>query len=175
MTQPSSSRVPETLDVAAVRVHLERTGWSLTDADTRTTLWTLGTDGDRPLAVVLPVGDTRDDIRERLGEALRTVAYAERRSISEVLADLSFAGGADMLSVRFTPAGAPSGSAPSRPPSSSPAASPARVAGCSSPCRCSAPASSASRSSRRSGPASFFSPSPASAISRRTRRRRAAC
>jgi hypothetical protein len=106
MTRPGDS----TFTVQRVRSHLERGGWVLSDEDERTALWRL--EGAERLVVVLPTRDDLADARDRLEEAMRTIAFAESRSLSELRTDLGVEGGADTVSVRLTPERAPSGSAP---------------------------------------------------------------
>ncbi|MEV8630672.1 hypothetical protein AB0395_03365 [Streptosporangium sp. NPDC051023] len=62
------------------------------------------------MRIVLPARQEVHDYAERVSEALRTLAYVERRLPQEISADMAF-GGADNVSVRLTP-DAPSGEAP---------------------------------------------------------------
>jgi hypothetical protein len=112
MTDQMFTRLPETPALSNVRAYLERTGWERTNEDARTSLWRFAGADDERLAVVLPASESFVDASERLKDALRTIAFAEQRSIPEIVTDMAFLGGADTLSVRLTPEGAPSGSAP---------------------------------------------------------------
>ncbi|MFF0306981.1 hypothetical protein ACFYSC_06115 [Streptosporangium sp. NPDC004379] len=62
------------------------------------------------MQVILPVSQEVRDYADRIHEALRTLAYVERRLPQEISADMSF-GGADNVSVRLSP-NAPPGEAP---------------------------------------------------------------
>lgn len=110
MTESEVRRVPSDPPLGRVRDHLVRTGWRAGVGDDRTIPWRHPMTGR--LVVVLPAREDFSDTPERLREAVRTIAYAERRTICELLADIAIPGGADTLSVRLTPEGAPSGSAP---------------------------------------------------------------
>ena len=99
----------EDVPLAAVRTYLERSGWSLLDEDDRTSMWRQQA-RDRDLRVVLPARRDVADYGSRLIDALRTMAYAERRAAHEVFVDLAL-GGADTVSVRLVP-DAPPGEAP---------------------------------------------------------------
>lgn len=95
----------------AVEGYLRVSGWSLEDRDARTSMWHAAVPGDaEPLVVVLPAREDVGDYAVVVDTALRTVAYAERRSPEEIRSDISF-GGADTVAVRLTP-DAPSGEAP---------------------------------------------------------------
>lgn len=93
--------------------YLLLTGWSLLDADTKTSLlappdWSMD---DRPLRVAVPQrGVDLDGSEAWLIEAAHVISNVERRSLDEVLSDVTH-GGADTLSIRSTP-DAPSGQAP---------------------------------------------------------------
>ncbi|MGW4426281.1 hypothetical protein [Streptosporangium sp. NPDC004631] len=98
-------------DLAVFVGYLQGTGWILEDDDGRTTLWRQEpSDLETTMRIVLPVRQEVRDYAERVNEALRTLAYVERRLPQEVSADMSF-GGADNVSVRLTP-NAPAGEAP---------------------------------------------------------------
>jgi hypothetical protein len=60
--------------------------------------------------VVLPIRQEVQDYDERIYEALRTLAYVERRTLDEVISDINF-GAADTVATRLTP-DAPPGEAP---------------------------------------------------------------
>ncbi|MFF3444301.1 hypothetical protein [Streptosporangium sp. NPDC002721] len=91
--------------------YLRGAGWVLDDDDGRTTLWrSRFSDAETNMRVVLPVSQEVRDYASRIDEALRVLAYVERRLPQEVAADMSF-GGADNVSVRLTP-DAPAGEAP---------------------------------------------------------------
>jgi hypothetical protein len=62
------------------------------------------------LEIVLPARQEVSDYTDRIGAALRTLAFAEQRLPEEIMSDISF-GGADTVAVRLTP-DAPSGEAP---------------------------------------------------------------
>jgi len=62
--------------------------------------------------VVLPVDRNVIDFAARAYEAIQVLAYADEKSVTEVLADVEV-GGADVVSVRLT-TNAPSGRRPSR-------------------------------------------------------------
>lgn len=94
-------------DLAVLVGYLRSAGWALEDDDGRTTLWRPEPSDTR---IVLPVKREVRDYAERVNEALRTLAYVERRLPQEISADMSF-GGADNVSVRLTP-NAPAGEAP---------------------------------------------------------------
>jgi hypothetical protein len=93
----------------AVRAYLLHSGWDLRSSDERTQSWIAVREGRR-LTVVLPLIPEADDYIQLLGEAVRVIAFASRKSVVEVVADLEY-GGADVISVRLTP-DAPSGQAP---------------------------------------------------------------
>lgn len=96
---------------AALVGYLQRTGWTLEDDDGRTTEWRPEQPGvEADMCVVLPVRQEVGDYAERVYEALRTLAYVERRLPREVAEDIHF-GGADNVAVRLTP-NAPAGQAP---------------------------------------------------------------
>lgn len=103
-------------DLRAMENYLRVAGWSLEDRDARTSLWRarqqegLVTDNLEPLVVVLPIRQNVSDYAYVVDAAIKTVAYAERRSPDEIRSDISF-GGADTVAVRLTP-DAPSGEAP---------------------------------------------------------------
>jgi hypothetical protein len=89
------------------------TGWHMVDANDRTSLWSPPDESIRSeVRVVLPAHEDFQDYASAMTEALRAVAYVERRLPREVTSDVDY-GGADSLSVRLTP-DAPSGEAPLR-------------------------------------------------------------
>ncbi|MFF0579160.1 hypothetical protein [Streptosporangium saharense] len=97
--------------LAVFVAYLRGSGWTLEDDDGRTTLWRpVRSDMETMMRIVLPARQEVRDYAERADEALRTLAYVERRLPQEVSADMSF-GGADNVSVRLTP-DAPAGEAP---------------------------------------------------------------
>jgi hypothetical protein len=98
-------------DLRAVEGYLQVAGWTLEDRDARTSLWRAALPEDvEPLVAVLPARQDMNDYDDVVDAAIRTVAYAERRSPEEIKSDISF-GGADTVAVRLTPE-APSGEAP---------------------------------------------------------------
>ncbi len=101
---------PGQATLALLVEHLTRTGWDQVDGDARTSLWRLAR--EERLNVILPATQTLSDAGERIRMALRTVAYAERRSLTELTADVTIPGGADTISVRLTPSAPLSGVAP---------------------------------------------------------------
>lgn len=91
--------------------YLRGAGWTLEDDDGRTMLWRPEpSEEEMVMRIVLPARQEVHDYAERVSEALRTLAYVERRLPQEISADMAF-GGADNVSVRLTP-DAPSGEAP---------------------------------------------------------------
>jgi hypothetical protein len=95
----------------ALAEYLQLAGWALEDDDQRTSMWRpRDPSRGKKLQIVLPVTQNVDDWPERASEALRTLAYAERRLPEEVAEDISY-GGADNVAVRLTP-DAPPGQAP---------------------------------------------------------------
>lgn len=109
MTAPSDDDITTVPGLPALAAYLQGAGWTLEDEDARTSQW-------RPpfmaedLRIVLPARQEVRDYAIRVHEALRTLAYAERRLPQEITEDISF-GGADNVSVRLTP-DAPPGQAP---------------------------------------------------------------
>ena len=99
------------LDLASVAEYLRVAGWSMVDRDDRTSLWRAASADDAaPLEIVLPVEQAVGDYADRVGAAVRTLAFSEHRLPEEVSSDISF-GGADTVAVRLTP-DTPSGEAP---------------------------------------------------------------
>ncbi len=97
--------------LADITRYLRDAGWVQEDDDGRTTLWRPAVDVDeRDIRVVLPVQQEARDYSERAAEALRAVAFVEKRLPQETAADMRY-GGADNVSVRLSP-DAPSGEAP---------------------------------------------------------------
>jgi hypothetical protein len=98
-------------DLAALAAYLRKAGWTLEDRDERTSLWRPRENGPNgEMRVVLPATGELSGYADRALEALRTIAYVERRSIREVVEDIS-SGGSDTVSVRLTP-DTPPGEAP---------------------------------------------------------------
>ena len=95
--------------LTALREYLTGSGWRLADEDNRTSIWQPA-QATEQLVVVLPTSEEVRDYGERVYEAIRTVAYDERRSIDEVASDISF-GAADTIASRLVP-DAPPGEAP---------------------------------------------------------------
>lgn len=98
------------LGLRAVADYLRIVGWSLEDQDARTTMWRISAPGAEPMEIVLPARQDVGDYDDRIDAALRTLAYAERRTPDEVKSDIS-SGGADTVAVRLTP-DAPPGEVP---------------------------------------------------------------
>jgi hypothetical protein len=73
-------------------------------------MWKPGRSLAEELFVVLPLREDVLDYGDRIYEALRVVAYAERRSIEEISSDITY-GAADTVSARLMP-DAPPGEAP---------------------------------------------------------------
>lgn len=96
--------------LGALKEYLSNSGWAMVDEDSRTSMWRPGRSFAEELVVVLPLREDIQDYNERIYEALRTVAYVERRSINEISSDISY-GAADTVSVRLVP-DAPPGEAP---------------------------------------------------------------
>jgi hypothetical protein len=95
----------------ALAEYLQLAGWALEDDDKRTSMWRpRDPSPGKKLQIVLPVTQNVEDWPERASEALRTLAYAERRLPEEIAEDISY-GGADNVAVRLTP-DAPPGQAP---------------------------------------------------------------
>src|SRR4051794_21077393 len=92
-----------------VQAYLLASGWDLKSSNERTQSWVAVHDRRR-LTVVVPLIPEADDYVQLLDEALRVIAFASRKSVMEVVADLEY-GGADVISVRLTP-DSPSGQAP---------------------------------------------------------------
>ena len=66
--------------LAALTEYLTASGWSLVDEDSRTSMWRPNRDFSEEVFTVLPIREDLTDYAERIYEALRTVAYVERRS-----------------------------------------------------------------------------------------------
>lgn len=96
--------------LTALSDYLIGSGWSLVDEDTRTAIWQPARPIKEEFVVALPANNEVRDYGERVYEALRTIAYTERRSIDEVTSDISF-GAADTVAARLLP-DAPPGEAP---------------------------------------------------------------
>lgn len=95
----------------ALAEYLHLAGWAVEDDDRRTSVWRPQVPNPgKKLQVVLPVTQDVEDWPERALEALRTLAYAERRLPEEIAEDISY-GGSDNVAVRLTP-DAPPGQAP---------------------------------------------------------------
>ena len=94
----------------ALTEYLTGSGWTLVDEDTRTSMWRPGRELNEDFFVVLPVREDFTDYDELVYEALRAVAYMERRSIDEIFSDVRY-GAADTVSARLLP-DSPPGEAP---------------------------------------------------------------
>jgi hypothetical protein len=96
--------------LADLTSYLRSAGWTLEDDDERTMLWRPQASAGNDVQVVLPAKEQVRDFSDRVQEALRAIAYVERRLPREVLEDIAI-GGADTVAVRLTP-NLPSGEAP---------------------------------------------------------------
>ena len=90
--------------------YLTGSGWTLLDEDARTSMWQPVHAPKDDFFVVLPVREDFTDYGELVYEALRAIAYLERRSIEEISSDIRY-GAADTVSARLMP-DAPPGEAP---------------------------------------------------------------
>jgi hypothetical protein len=97
------------LSLSALAAYLLVAGWTMMDQDHRTSMWRSDLAGDDQ-RLVLPVDQEVTDYGERIYDALRLLAYVERRSLDEIASDISF-GPADTVAIRLTP-DTPSGQAP---------------------------------------------------------------
>lgn len=102
-----NARLPS---LTALSGYLRGSGWNFVDEDDRTSMWRPGSVAADDLFVVLPTREDFKDYGERVYEALRAVAYVERRTIDEIAADINY-GAADTVAVRLMP-DTPSGEAP---------------------------------------------------------------
>lgn len=89
--------------------YLRRAGWEVLDQDESTSMWRSDLSGDE-VRVVLPNRESDADYVERLLDAVRALAFVERRRLPEVLDDLVWRG-VDHVAVRLSP-DAPAGQAP---------------------------------------------------------------
>jgi hypothetical protein len=101
---------PRPPSLQALTEYLTGSGWALVDEDARTSMWRPSRAPKEDLFVVLPVREDFTDYGELVYEALRAVAYLERRSIEEISSDIRY-GAADTVSARLMP-DAPPGEAP---------------------------------------------------------------
>lgn len=85
--------------LAALGGYLRGSGWALVDEDSRTSMWRPEHAPADDLFVVLPAREDFKDYGDRVYEALRAVAYVERRTIDEIAADINY-GAADTVAVR---------------------------------------------------------------------------
>jgi hypothetical protein len=98
-------------ELRAFADYLRVSGWSLEGQDTRTSLWRPSRSPDaEPVETVLPVSQDVGDYADRIDAAVRTLAFAQRRTPEEVKSDVAD-GGADTVAVRLTP-DTPPGEAP---------------------------------------------------------------
>ena len=116
MTRPAASGHDDGMvgiELARFANYLRETGWALDDDDGRTTLWRPQEPvSDQDIRIVLPAREEVRDYEARIGEALRALAFVERRTQREIVNDIRF-GGADSVAIRLTPAALP-GEAPLR-------------------------------------------------------------
>jgi hypothetical protein len=96
--------------LSALTSYLVASGWNMEDQDSRTSVWRPGGDHENDLRLVLPVRQAVTDYEDLVYDALRLLAYLERRSLEEVGSDIVY-GAADTVAIRLTP-DAPSGQAP---------------------------------------------------------------
>jgi hypothetical protein len=96
--------------LAELRRYLAETGWREAAVTERAVVWTPPEGRSLDVEVVLPAQDDVRDSAERVNEALLAIAYAQRRTPAEVLAEVEV-GGADIVAVRLRPE-APEGQAP---------------------------------------------------------------
>lgn len=96
--------------LSAVSNYLNDSGWSLVAQGGKELVWQSPRLLGQQVVVALPTTDDVRDYVERVYDALRTLAYAERRSIDEISSDISF-GAADTVAARLVP-DAPPGEAP---------------------------------------------------------------
>jgi hypothetical protein len=89
--------------------YLSATGWARLPDEQLVSTWNKRT-REAELQIVLPLEPGLADQDEVVDQALRVLAWAERRSVDEVATDVQY-GGADVVSVRLAP-DAPSGEAP---------------------------------------------------------------
>jgi hypothetical protein len=102
-----SARSPS---LTALWDYLRDAGWDLADQDGRTSMWRPSSPDLQEYRVVLPTRQKVRDYEARVYEALRTLAYVERRSLDEVASDVNF-GAADTVATRLA-SDAPPGEAP---------------------------------------------------------------
>lgn len=103
-----SDTLAETL--ARLRSYLQAAGWTSLSATPRESMWRPRASELGDLVIALPGSIDFGDAERDVFEAINTLAYAERRSTRELLADLTV-GGADSVSVRLVPS-TPPGRAP---------------------------------------------------------------
>ena len=106
---PASDVSPRSPRLTPLIAYLLASGWTMVDQDERTSMWQPATNRE-DLRLILPVQEDVSDYDDLIYEALRLVAYLERRSLNEVANDIVF-GPADTVSIRMTP-DAPPGQAP---------------------------------------------------------------
>lgn len=104
------SERPPVPPLRSLREYLSAVGWAVADEDDRTSVWRPGQSPTGELVVVLPAREDFRDYGQLVYESLRVLAYAERRSVEEVSADITY-GAADTVAARLVP-DAPPGEAP---------------------------------------------------------------
>lgn len=82
-----------------IRAHLQRGQRWTRSEETTTELWSWQGD-DRQITIALPRQEVTGE-GDNSEAAIRALAFAERRSVEQLAADLSFTGGADTLSIRL--------------------------------------------------------------------------
>lgn len=108
VTEPITPPIP---DLTAFQRYLRETGWNLVDEDARTSMWAPEASvEEQRVRVVLPVHRDVTDYASVAHDALRALAFVERRSPAEIASDVGY-GGADTVVVRLSPP-APPGEAP---------------------------------------------------------------
>lgn len=108
--QRNDSDHPQTPSLSAISNYLNDSGWSLVSQGGKELVWQSSRLQGRQIVVVMPSSDDVRDYVERVYEALKALAYAERRSVDEVASDISF-GASDTVAARLVPE-APPGEAP---------------------------------------------------------------
>lgn len=111
MSQASAEAARSLPTLTELESYLSSAGWVLVSAD-RADVWMQGQRGhsEPQVQVSLPPRETVSDLDEQIEEAIRVIAYVEKRTFAETVNSM-VDGGADTLSVRLLPK-LPSGVAP---------------------------------------------------------------
>ncbi len=80
---------PNLPSLGATANYLQSTHWQMTDSDPRTTAWSAPESAEAKALVVLPAKSDFTDTAELIGEALRVLAWIEKRPIAEVIEDIN--------------------------------------------------------------------------------------